>query len=261
MEKLPPNIVACLSQGRSGTKYLNRVLGLFTDIASLHEPQPDFTAESAAAQYDPGIAEKFVLQKKIPALSRFADFRHYAETSHMWCAGVAEAWISLGITPVIDAIVLNRDTSLIARSMYELGIVPGVDPWYFDPLASRCLLEHSGHDNWGNYHRCYAYCLEIEARKRHLGRLISAAGGRVVSFHLEELSTWRGLFRLRKELDLPRLRANRIYSFCFLKRMKVNNQSYVKRTVSALSLGSETVREFEEQVARGAREKTCKSPV
>lgn len=223
-------------------------MSLFPGAAVYHEPQPDFTDRSFAAQGDRRIASNFLLQTKLPAISRYSSYEAYIETSHMWCAGLAQAWIELGIRPSLDAIVLDRPIHLIASSMYSLGITPGVDPWYLDPLGPDCLLKYKTTGNWNRYHKCYAYCLEIEARKNYLAQLLRDHGGRAVRINLCDLPTWKGLLLLRRGLSLRLPALPQLYTFCFLKRQKLNEQKYVKDAVGAKRLCLEEMRSFRHEV-------------
>lgn len=225
---LPSRVIVCLSQGRSGTRYLSRVMSLFPRMASLHEPQPDFTQQSASAQVDTSIADDFLRAQKLPAIGQYASFETYCETSHMWCFGLAQSWLRLNLSPRLDAIILDRDLRLIATSIHRLGITPGKDPWILDPLASGCLLTHDSTESWGNYHRCYAYCLEVEARKAWLSQRLTEAGGRITRISLPKLSTWKGLLQLRRDLGLPFPRPRQLYAFLFLQRIQINAKTAVK---------------------------------
>ncbi len=246
--KLPPKVIVCLSQGRSGTKYLSRVMSLFPGTAVYHEPQPDFTDRSLAAQGDNRIALNFLLEAKLPAIGRASVSQAYIETSHMWCAGLAKAWIELAIRPSLNAIILDRPINLIAKSMYSLGITPGLDPWYLDPTGPDCLLKYKTTANWNCYHKCYAYCLEIEARKKHLAQLLQEHGGRTVRINLGDLPTWRGLLSLQRGLSLRLPALPQLYTFCFLKRQKLNEQKYVKDAVGAIKMCPEEMLSFGHEV-------------
>ena len=66
-----------VTSGRSGTKYLARIIGLFGDTLSLHEPEPSYVMCMREVQSDPNLAVRFLLEKKIPAISRDASKRIY----------------------------------------------------------------------------------------------------------------------------------------------------------------------------------------
>lgn len=223
-------------------------MSLYGSVASYHEPQPDFTQESLQAQIDREVAKRFLVDKKLPALTHHREATAYIETSHMWCAGLAEAWCELDLSPALDAVILDRPIHLIALSLYNLGITPGEDPWYLDPLAESCLLKYSRAVNWGRYQKCFAYCMEIEARKRALAELLRGKGGRVTRISISEVPTWKGFFRIRKHLELPMPSLGQIYTFSFLKKQRVNTQEYVKAAIAAEGLDEQQTKVFEREV-------------
>lgn len=77
---LSPRLLLSVTQGRSGTKFVSRVLALFPDVASFHEPAPNFAGDLAAFHRDPSFAVNYLQREKIPAMECFADFPVYAET-------------------------------------------------------------------------------------------------------------------------------------------------------------------------------------
>lgn len=223
-------------------------MSLFPRTASLHEPAPDFTEECGLSLVDPKIADRFLLEQKLPAISAYASFETYCETSHMWCFGLVQSWLRLEIVPTPDAIVLDRDLRLIASSIYQLGITPGQDRWIIDPLSSGCILGHETPENWTRYHACYAYCLEVEARKDYISRLVKQAGGRIVRIKTDELSTWQGILRLKSELSLRVPRPAQLYTYLFLKKTKVNTKSSFKTNLAIPELSFEEMTRCENEV-------------
>ena len=226
---------------------------MYGSVACFHEPQPDFTQESLQAQTNQAIARRFLIEKKLPAMAEHREAKAYIETSHMWCAGLAEAWCELDLRPTLDAVILDRPIHLIALSLYNLGIMPGEDPWYIDPFAKSCLLKYSETGSWGRYHKCYAYCLEIEARKRALAEVLRGKGGRVTRINISEVPTWRGFLRLRRDLELPRPTWGQLYTFLFLKRHRLNTQEYVKNSIAAEMLNEKRINFFQEEVSKSLR--------
>jgi hypothetical protein len=245
---LPPKIVFCASQGRVGTKYLSYILGLFDRAASLHEPEPNFAKEMLPAQTDPQVAIDFLRDKKLPAIKKFSDHSLYAETSHMWCFGLLEAWLGEDIRPVPDLVILDRPLRKIASSMHALGLVPGQNNWYVNPFGPGALTKWRDGRSWNNYQKAYAYCLEIEERKKRFAGLVRQQGGKVSRTTAIELSTWKGLFRLKKELGLPRLRLPQLYRFAFLKGQRLNNQNYAKKEVRPEALDETQLETWETEL-------------
>jgi hypothetical protein len=79
----------------------------------------------ADAQWDYSIAERFLLERKLPFI-RNTSTRTYLETSHLVCKGFLEPLIYHGLIP--DLIILNRDKFSVATSLYQLGTVPSRTP-------------------------------------------------------------------------------------------------------------------------------------
>lgn len=245
---LPRRIIVALSQGRSGTKYLSHVMSLFSETASLHEPHPNFTQHSLIAQHDQNVAKTFLITEKLPAIASYRSYETYVETSHMWCSGLADAWLDLNLSPSLEAIILDRPVRAIARSIYELGMTPGETPWYIDPLAPSCLLKFPTAKKWGRYAKCYAYCLEIEARKAQTHRRLRENKRNVVRIDVSELHTWAGIFKLKNQLRLRGPTPSKLYTFCFLKRRVLNTQKYVKKSARVSPLSQQEMQSIEEDV-------------
>lgn len=226
--KISPKLILTATQGRTGTKFLSHVLGHYPGVASFHEPEPNFAGRIQACQDRPVIAEEFLLAEKIPAMARYANFAVYAEISHLWCKGLLQAWLRMALEPVPDLVILDRPLRNIALSMLSLGTIPGRTPsglrWYLSPVHSGNELRWEESRSWTDYQCCYAYCLEVEARKRRLSAEIRSAGGIVWRTSVEEISQWRGFFHMRRVLGLSFPTPRSIYSFAHLKRNKINTQ-------------------------------------
>ena len=65
--------VFTVSAGRSGTKFLAKLLGLFPDTAAHHEPSPSFVHGMRHAQSNPEAALAFVRDHKLGAIARTSD--------------------------------------------------------------------------------------------------------------------------------------------------------------------------------------------
>jgi hypothetical protein len=226
-------LIFTVTTGRSGTDYLARMLACVPGVVSEHEPRPHFVWAMRKAQGDPGIARKFLVEEKLPAIRR-AKGRVYSETSHLVCKGFLEPLAEMGYRP--DLILLRRPHREVALSMYRLGTIPGRTEkalkWYLTPDDPGVLpLE-----NWQrlhDYQLCYWYCLEIERRRQEYGRMFSDLGSRVVDISLQELATFGGFMRLRKELALPRILVPPTDWYRYLRRYRVraNTQSRSKSDV------------------------------
>ena len=227
MNSLPKKLIVTISSGRSGTKHLSRILGMLPGVACEHEPDPNFVKEMRSAQEDPSIARDFIRGQKIPALAQ-KNHAIYAEISSLWCKGLLQAWLpDHSLTPP-DIIILDRDVRLISLSLLRLGLTPERTPngreWYLGPSAPTALLKVSNFDHWSDYQICFWYAMEVEARKLVLGRMALARGAKVTRISLGELSTWKGIYRIVRELDLPRPGPFELYQLMWYMGKKTNTQ-------------------------------------
>lgn len=230
-EKLPERLIFTASSGRSGTKHLSRILGLFNGVASLHEPEPNFSDQMRLAQKDPAIALKFLKERKIPEIQKIRH-SYYAEVTSMWCKGLLRAWLSDPELPVPDLIILDRNLRDIALSLFRLQLTPerthNGREWYIGPTAETAILSVSDWEAWSDYQICYWYALEIEARKVLLGNLVLSKGGRVYRTNIEALSKIFNIRNLAKAMDLPQPSLSQWKQMLWLLRRRTNTQGSEK---------------------------------
>src|SRR5579862_5932836 len=53
-------LVFTITAGRTGTAYLQRLLGIFPHTTSLHEPEPSYVPVLRRVQYDPALAREYL---------------------------------------------------------------------------------------------------------------------------------------------------------------------------------------------------------
>jgi hypothetical protein len=229
--KLPKRLIFALSSGRSGTKHLSRIMGVLPGVASLHEPTPNFSAEMQAAQKDPTLARKFLVEHKLPEIAKI-DTGIYAEVTSMWCKGLLLAWLEEPGLPTPDVVILDRDPRKIALSLFRLELTPertlNGRQWYMGPGTPSAHLKVGDFSQWSDYQLCYWYAMEIEVRKTLLGNMISARGGRVHRTSIDKLSTPGGALSLVKDLELPRPGLAQLRDFLWLLRRRTNTQGSEK---------------------------------
>lgn len=221
-----------VTTGRSGTEYLARALALFAAVEARHEPKPRFSSSFRAVVAAPSVAREFWEREKLPRIQ--AGRRPvYAETSHLFCKGFAESLVELGVVP--ELLHLRRDARATASSLWALESIPGrslrgvryyLSPW--DP--NHLPVDPAVAARWSDYQLCYWYCLEIDARARHLARTLGPRGVRVHAVELADLQSPEGLLALGEALALGplsafgRLRLNR------LPAQRVNAKTHQKRS-------------------------------
>jgi hypothetical protein len=144
-------------------------------------------------QTDPGVAERFCHEQKLPAI-RSVQEPVYFETSHLVCKGFLEPLMAHGVP--FDLVILRRDPVLVATSLFLLGTVPARTE-----LGRQFLLSPDDPGvlplpNWQDLHDwalCYWYCLEIERRAQVYKERLAGLGGRVLETSVGILKTDRGL--------------------------------------------------------------------
>jgi hypothetical protein len=61
-------LILTVGTGRNGTGYVSHLLQGLPGICCLHEPDPQVYTVMRAVQTDPGVAERFLLEQKLPAI-------------------------------------------------------------------------------------------------------------------------------------------------------------------------------------------------
>jgi len=179
--------VFTVSAGRSGTKFLAKLLGLFPDTAAHHEPSPSFVHAMRHAQSNPEAALAFVRDHKLGAIARTPEAR-YVETSHLFGKGFAEAFIRLGVVP--DVVILRRHPREIALSLLRMNSVPartGLGVRYLLQPDDPGVLPFPGWTHATNYQLCFWYALEMERRQDHYAGVFRTLGTNVVESQLADL--------------------------------------------------------------------------
>jgi hypothetical protein len=195
------HLIFTLSPGRCGTGYLAKMLQTVPGVEARHEGKPDFVEVARDAQHDPEIARLFWLERKLPYIATL-NTAVYAETSHLFVHGFAQALLDLNIPA--DLIVLTRPHREVALSYWQRGSIPGTTKrgkqYLLDPTGS-VLLPVRGWDSLNRYQRCYWHCLEVEARCDALTTQYVA--GNVCYTSLAQVTTQEGFLTLLRCLGLP----------------------------------------------------------
>ncbi len=227
-------LIFSVTTGRSGTAYLASIFGFAAGVYSVHEPEPEYSDVLRVIQNDPAQAQKFLLEKKLPAILN-SGANIYVETSHLACKGFLEPLLELGVIP--DLIIHRRDPRDVALSMLRMGTIPGRSEkglkFYLSPDDPGVLTLRQW-QKLHDYQLCYWYCLEIERRAVHYKQLFLGAGARVSETTLVGLKKFEGLKRCFDDLDLrvnfpvwlSRIRFSRS------TRIKVNESLETKKDVA-----------------------------
>ena len=155
-----------------------------------HEPAPRANFELRPALADPGAGLRWLVTAKLPAIAATgAD--PYVETSHLYCKGFIELFLALGLRPRF--IILRRDASAVARSLYQLSAIP-----YRTKDGRLVLLDPSdagtlpfpGWQSAGDYELCYWYALEIERRQAAYREQFLRDGIAYADVWMHDLTQW-----------------------------------------------------------------------
>ena len=238
-----------VTAGRTGTGYLAHLLGVFRDTLTFHEPDPSYVLCLRQAQADREVARSFLLDTKLPAISRMAVRTVYIETSHLFCKGFLEPWLEIPGLPVPNLILLDRDLREIALSFLNLRDVPGrsedglrflLAPW--DPT---CMTHLKDWQNLTDYQLQYWYCLEIEERKKRYREMIMACGGKCFRTSIQQIQSVAGILAARKALDLRPLTVRGWLAYFRRRHSKINTKAASK---DDLKFDPQQLQDWEDEV-------------
>ena len=189
-------LVFTVTAGRTGTEFLTRLLVGLPGVTAVHEPSPEFTLVMREVQSDPGAAERFWENSKMPSIRR-ARGSIYIETSHIASKGFFEPLLERNIVP--DLILLERVPIATATSHYLVAAVPARtqhgNAFLLRP-DDPGVLPLPGWETTDDWSLCYWYCREMERRMAFYEAKICAMGGRVLRTSIDRLKTEPGLFDL-----------------------------------------------------------------
>ncbi|MEQ8825605.1 MAG: hypothetical protein RIC14_14650 [Filomicrobium sp.] len=230
--KKEKRLIFTVTNGRSGSLTLARLLDQIDGVAGLHEPAPSFHLIMRWAQGRPNLARKFWLQDKLPAIERDKE-PIYVETSHLVCKGFIEPLLDIGLKPALT--FLSRDPRKTAISMYRLNDIPGRTnralKWYLSPEDVTCAhIPPAEIDRLSDYQLCYWHALETQARISHYMDVAAQKMLKVASVDIEDLNTWDGINALCDQLNIP---INEASQTRLLKQIgnRENERSQEKRAV------------------------------
>lgn len=159
------DLVLTVTSGRSGTKLLTALCKDSARVACEHEPGPRANFALRPALEHPDSAITWFVEEKLPQWAAYAG-QTYVETSHLYCKGLLEPLVALGIRPRL--IILRRPAPEVAASLFQMGVVPArTDSGNLvllrpdDPGVLPC----PDWESLSSYALCYWYALEIQRRQ------------------------------------------------------------------------------------------------
>ena len=196
-------LIFTVTTGRSGTNYMTNMLSYLPDVYAQHEPAPPLHQVLREVQHNPDLAYQILVEEKLPRIAE-TPRRIYIETSHLVCKGFLEPMADLGLVP--DIVILRRSPRKVAKSMYELGHIPGRSPvgqQFLVQPDDPGVLPISDPDSLHHYQLAFWYTLEIERRAQAYREKFRDSGSQVVEISLEEFSTVMGYYRFLNTMKLP----------------------------------------------------------
>jgi len=192
-------LIFCVTPGRSGTRLLCHLLRDCIKIHAEHEPMPRVNYVLRTFIEVPQAATGWLLTEKLPAIASASSEPVYAETSHLFCKGLIEAILQIGLQPKF--IILARPASEVAQSLFQLNCIPGRTPdgklvliGPEDPGVRKL----SDPDKFSDYQLCYWYAREIERRQAHYCEMFRNAGLSQFRMDMRQLLEWESVRLLAK---------------------------------------------------------------
>lgn len=204
-------MIFTVTPGRSGTMYLANLMQLVAGVNSNHEISPNFNECMRDIQSNPGLATKFWLERKLPAIQWQMDRAGdsvYFEASHIFCEGFLEPLVGLGYKP--DLILLHRSFREIALSRWRRKDIPGRTQVGLEYMLKPDDPVYLPIPNWkylSDYQLCYWHVLEIAERQIEYWDVATEYGGKAIVTTLDDIRDPRGFNILLSHLDLPSIAA------------------------------------------------------
>lgn len=221
-------LIFTVTSGRSGTGLLAKVLDLYENVYSQHEPIPVFHDCMQLGNFLPGIRKQFWEEAKLPvilALAKRHGFDIYAESSHLFCKGFFEPLLELGVNS--ELIFLTRNSREVASSMLRLDTVPGKSYrgfiYYLTPGAPECFVKIAPDaPPLTDYQRCFWYTQEILSRQQIYRGLAKILKMRFMDLDFETLISENAPEFIGKAMNLPPLKPGASEAFRKLSETPVN---------------------------------------
>lgn len=201
--ELNKELILTVTSGRSGTRYLAKLLEGVPGVSAHHEPSPNYALVLRLVQSQPQAAFNYLIQHKLPAIQQ-CPTPVYAETSHMTCKGFLEPMILMGLRPAL--VILRRPPREVAWSFMMRQCVPARSTYGIRDLLDPRDLNVIPFPNWeitSNYQLCFWYALEMERRQLFYTDMAQKIGLPVVDITNTELNDWDKFSNLLRTFDLP----------------------------------------------------------
>jgi hypothetical protein len=196
------DLVFTVTSGRSGTKLLTALLRRSLRICAEHEPAPRANFFLRETIRDPNYGLLWLINEKLPFIEYNYPGASYVETSHIYCKGFIEAFFALQLK--MRFIVLRRDASSVARSLYKMTCIPertDAGKMVLIGPSDPNVLTLPDWENYSDYQLCYWYAKEIERRQNYYAARFEAQQIPFFDLRMEELLDWKSFLGLCRFLD------------------------------------------------------------
>jgi hypothetical protein len=206
-------LIFTVTSGRSGTKLLAVLLREVLGIDAEHEPAPRANFALRRAIDDPFYGLQWLIEEKLPVIAALP-CTHYAETSHIYCKGLIEPLLDIGLRPKF--IILRRPADAVAQSLFKMNVIPGrTDAGRLVLLSPEDsdTLPLPDWQQFSDYQLCYWYAREIERRQALYKDWFSAKKLSCYETSMSELVIWESFIKLSRFIrdDSPLVENSRQY--------------------------------------------------
>ena len=184
-------LIFTVTSGRSGTKLLAALLGECLGIDAEHEPAPRVNFVFRSIINAPDAAMSWLVHEKLPAMLARASGPVYTETSHLFCKGLIEPILELGLRPKF--IILTRPAREVARSLFQMNAIPertGGGRLVLLGPSDPGVLPLPHWERLSDYQLCYWYAREIERRQSTYAALFRTLGLAAFWIEMRALTDW-----------------------------------------------------------------------
>jgi hypothetical protein len=194
--------IFCVSPGRSGTHYLQRVFECSEDVCAVHEPEHQY---SEYADLKPRLWDlkntpfssttderRRAKLRQIHDLLGKSGHATYAETnplfSTLWHDVILEALSDRDVTVVI----LRRDATAVLKSLLDLGWFQGKDGnrWMVTAYSINSLVKPHIQERYASAaDLIIGYLMNVECYAQHIKHRCAVQGHRVIELDSQQLFT------------------------------------------------------------------------
>jgi hypothetical protein len=189
--------IFCINSGRSGSKYLARLLGSAEGVSAFHEANPNMSGPYLRMICEKGLEATFA-DRRVKAhtiwqiVSRLPPGWVYAETNHMFIKTFFDVVIEAFKDHEIDVIILRRNLPQVLKSFITMGYFSEMNQvwpaWMHVPGKCNCIFQPPATGKPPDqYDLAIGYLLDIETRAQRFKLQYTSC--RIHEIMLESLQT------------------------------------------------------------------------